>query len=130
MARGLLWLLPGRWLRCVYITPEDEQATYQRSPFLSGLAARTVGGTMVTSQCTAIRDELLGESDGTPGQQFQLQATDILPRREGGASGGDSPHGVAGGVAGVHDFADSGPEDLHYTLDSLTGQLQFWAADS
>jgi predicted phage baseplate assembly protein len=115
----------GRWLRCVYITPEDEQATYQRSPFLSGLAARTVGGTMVTSQCTAIRDELLGESDGTPGQQFQLQATDILPRREGEHLVVIPPMGLPEVWQEVHDFADSGPEDLHYTLDSLTGQLQF-----
>ncbi|MDA0672955.1 MAG: putative baseplate assembly protein [Cyanobacteria bacterium] len=115
----------GRWLRCVYIPPANDQATYQRSPFLSGLAARTIGGTMVTSQCTVIRNELVGESDGTPGQQFQLQATHILPRREGEHLVVIPPMGLPEVWQEVNDFADSGPEDLHYSLDSLTGQIQF-----
>ncbi|WP_008319212.1 putative baseplate assembly protein [Leptolyngbya sp. PCC 6406] len=115
----------GRWLRCVYTSPEDEQATYRRSPFLSGLAARTIGGTTMVSQCTVIRDELLGESDGTPGQQFQLQATNILPRREGEHLVVMPPMELPQVWQEVHDFADSGPEDLHYTLDSLTGEIQF-----
>ncbi len=115
----------GRWLRCVYIQPEGNQEGYRRSPFLSGLAARTIGGTTTASQCTVIRDELLGESDGTPGQTFQLQASTILPRREGEQLLIIPPVGLPQVWQEVDDFADSGPEDLHYVVDSMTGQIQF-----
>jgi predicted phage baseplate assembly protein len=115
----------GRWLRCVYITPEDDQATYQRSPFLSGLGVQAIGGTTLASQCTTIRSELLGESDGNPGQQFQLQATNILPRQAGEHVVVVPPNGLPEIWQEVNDFADSGPADRHYTLDSLTGQIQF-----
>jgi hypothetical protein len=41
------------------------------------LAVRSIGGTVASSQSSLIRNELLGESDGTPGQTFQLQGVPV-----------------------------------------------------
>ncbi|UBF30459.1 putative baseplate assembly protein (plasmid) [Kovacikia minuta CCNUW1] len=115
----------GRWLRCVYTPPEGMQSGYNRSPQLVGFSIRAIGGTVIASQCTLIQDELLGQSEGTPGQTFQLQSQSILPRREGEHLLVIPPNGLPEVWQEVNDFADSGPQDHHYTLDSLTGELQF-----
>lgn len=117
----------GRWVRCVYSRQYNRQPGYISSPRIVGLAARPLGGTVRASQSIEISNELLGVSDGTPGQTFQLQVGSILPRRE------DEYIQVALPLGGslpqrwqeVNDFADSGPNDLHYTIDSLTGTVQF-----
>jgi predicted phage baseplate assembly protein len=114
----------GRWLRCV-CRPQGGQSSYSRSPQLMGLSARSIGGTISTSQCLLIRDELLGESDGTPGQTIQLQSNSILPRQEGEYLTVTPPVGLPQVWQEVADFADSGPDDRHYTLDSLSGSIQF-----
>ena len=117
----------GRWLRCVYTSPrQGEQAGYSRSPQLTAINAHSIGGSVPVSQCRLILGELLGESTGKPGQSFQLQNGSILPRREGEHIIVTSPVGLQEEVwQEVQDFADSGPNDHHYTLDSITGQIQF-----
>jgi predicted phage baseplate assembly protein len=115
----------GRWLRCVYTEPQTGQAGYSSSPTFVGLASRSIGGTVSASQCTLVRDELLGESDGTPGQIFQLQSQPILPRQGEEHLLITPPVGLPQVWQEVSNFADSNPEDRHYTIDSLTGQVQF-----
>ncbi len=115
----------GRWLRCVYTEPHTVQAGYSSSPTFMGLATRSVGGTVNASQCTLVQDELLGESDGTPGQTFQLQSRPILPRQAEEHILVTPPLGLPQVWQEVSNFAESGSEDRHYTIDSLTGQLQF-----
>ncbi|NES70850.1 MAG: putative baseplate assembly protein, partial [Okeania sp. SIO2D1] len=77
------------------------------------------------TQSTLIRDEILGESTGQPSQTFKLQSTPILPRRENEYILVAPPGGLPQIWQEVSDFADSGPDDLHYTLDSITGEIQF-----
>lgn len=115
----------GRWLRCVYSQQEPNQPGYNRSPRIAGLAARSIGGTVPAYQSALIRHEILGESDGTPGQKFQLQGSPILPRKSDEYILVTPPGGIPQVWHEVADFADSGPQDLHYTIDSLTGQVQF-----
>jgi predicted phage baseplate assembly protein len=115
----------GRWLRCVYTEPHTVQAGYSSSPTFMGLATRSVGGTVNASQCTLVQDELLGESDGTPGQIFQLQSRPILPRQAEEHILVTPPLGLPQVWQEVSNFAESGSEDRHYTIDSLTGQVQF-----
>lgn len=115
----------GRWLRCVCIEPVVGIPAYSSSPRLLSVSARSIGGTIDSSQCTLIQDELLGESDGQPGQSFQLQNGPVLPRDETEHLTIILPNGVQQDWQEVKDFADSGPEDYHYTIDSLTGMLQF-----
>ncbi|MBW4546422.1 MAG: putative baseplate assembly protein [Symplocastrum torsivum CPER-KK1] len=115
----------GRWLRCVYTEPHTVQSGYSSSPTFMGLATRSIGGTVNASQCTLVQDELLGESDGTPGQTFQLQSRPILPRLAEEHLLVTPPLGLPQVWQEVSNFAESGSEDRHYTIDSLTGQLQF-----
>lgn len=145
----------GCWLRCVYQPSEDatrqsssiqslrdpaprspnpdtgrnvggREYGYSRAPKFSGLSVRAIGGTVPSSQCQFIQNELLGESSGKPGQTFQLQSGLILERDAETeyilVQRGDELPQV---WQEVNDFADSGPGDRHYTLDSVTGQIQF-----
>jgi predicted phage baseplate assembly protein len=115
----------GHWLRCTYAPPELHLPGYSSSPRIVGLAVRAIGGTAPVSQSTIIENELLGESDGTPGQAFKLQSDSILPRRQGEHLLVTSPGGLPQIWTEVSDFSDSSPTDLHYTIDSLTGIVQF-----
>jgi predicted phage baseplate assembly protein len=115
----------GRWLRCVYTLSTGIQSGYSSSPQLLGISARSIGGTVNASQCTLIQDELLGKSDGTPGQKFQLQNNSILPRKAGEYILVLPLAGLPEIWSEVNDFADSGANDRHYTIDSLTGEVQF-----
>lgn len=114
----------GRWIRCVCSTQMGD-STYQRSPQLMGMTVRSIGGTVPASQCLLIRDELLGESDGNPGQSIQLQSGSILPRQPGEHLIVTPPVGLPQIWQEVSDFADSGPDDRHYVLDALSGMIQF-----
>ncbi|MFW6358623.1 MAG: putative baseplate assembly protein, partial [Chroococcales cyanobacterium] len=115
----------GRWLRCVYETPELTQPAYSRSPRIVGLSVRSIGGTSEAYQCTTIRHEIVGESNGKPGQTFQLQSTPVMPRTEEEYLLVTPPGGLPQIWQEVSDFANSTPSDLHYTIDSLTGMVQF-----
>lgn len=115
----------GRWLRCVYTQLLLNQPGYIRSPRIAALSVRSIGGSVEASQCSLIRNEILGESDGTPGQTFQLQSTPVLPRTEDEHILVMPPGGLPQIWKEVTDFAESGSQDLHYTIDSLTGTVQF-----
>ncbi|MBD2744987.1 putative baseplate assembly protein [Coleofasciculus sp. FACHB-1120] len=115
----------GRWLRCVYSHIDPTQPGYSSSPRIVSLSVRAIGGTVLASQCEQIRNELLGESEGTPGQTFQLQGVPVLTRREDEYILVSPPGALPQIWTEVNDFADSGPQDLHYTIDSRTGMVQF-----
>ncbi|MCU0569980.1 MAG: putative baseplate assembly protein [Oculatellaceae cyanobacterium Prado106] len=115
----------GRWIRCVYVQPQNSQSGYSGSPQIMKLAVRSVGGTIEASQCKVIRDELIGQSDGNPGQSFQIRGIPILPRQNGEHLLVIPPNGVPQIWQEVSDFADSGADDRHYLINSQTGVLQF-----
>ena len=115
----------GRWLRCVYTAPVIGQPGYGSSPRMVGLSVRSIGGTVIASQSTLIRNEILGESDGTPGQTFSLQGVPVLTRREDEYILVEPPGGLPQAWKEVTDFSNSNAEDLHYTIDSRTGIVQF-----
>lgn len=115
----------GRWLRCVYTPPTGIQSGFLHSPQLLGISARAIGGTVKASQCCLVQDEFLGTSDGNPGQKFQLQHTSILPRESGEHILVIPPGGLPEIWEEVNDFAESAPNDRHYILEPLTGEIQF-----
>jgi predicted phage baseplate assembly protein len=90
-----------------------------------GLSVRAIGGTVAASQSSLIRNEFLGESDGTPGQTFQLQGVPVLTRRDDEYIVVEPPGELPQTWKEVTDFANSTAEDLHYTIDSRTGTVQF-----
>lgn len=115
----------GRWLRCVLSEPSSEQQPYTHSPWITGLSARSMGGTVAASQCKVVVNERLGISSGKPGQTFQLQSIPVLDRDENEYILVAPPNGMVQRWEEVADFADSTPQSRHYRLDSLTGIVQF-----
>jgi predicted phage baseplate assembly protein len=113
----------GRWLRCR--CQQSEQDRFSRSPQLTTLLAQSIGGRTQASECSRVMNELVGESDGTPGQSFFLQSQGILERQEEEylqvTPVGEPPQRWQE----VSNFADSSSSDRHYTLDSRTGRVQF-----
>ncbi len=119
--------IEGYWIRCVYTSPKDLQPSYSVSPKIAGLSVRAIGGTVDASQCVRIERELLGISNGKPGQTFELQGKPVLQRQRERDEVIELvlPTGEVQRWTEVLDFADSGPEDPHYTIDSMTGTVQF-----
>ncbi len=115
----------GRWLRCVCTPPLSGHTGYSDSPRILGLSVRSIGGTVAASQSSLIRNEILGESDGTPGQTFQLQGFPVLTRKGDEYIVVEPPGELPQNWQEVTDFSNSSPEDLHYTIDSRTGVVQF-----
>jgi predicted phage baseplate assembly protein len=115
----------GRWLRCSFITSQLNQTGYNRPPRITGVSVRSIGGRVRASHSTLSEEERLGISDGSAGQTFQLQTTPILERREHEYVLVTPIGGLPQKWHEVTDFADSSPDDLHYTIDSLTGTVQF-----
>ncbi|MGF1523217.1 MAG: putative baseplate assembly protein [Leptolyngbyaceae cyanobacterium] len=125
----------GHWMRCVYITsstPRDrrqfeyqQRFEYQRSPQITGLRARTIGGAVSASECVPMSQELIGTSNGKPGQSFQLSRRPILSRRPDESLQVHLPDGQIEPWQEVNDFGDSTPEDTHYTIDNESGTVQF-----
>jgi predicted phage baseplate assembly protein len=115
----------GRWLRCTFTISETNQSGYNNPPRITGLAVRSIGGTVRASHSKLIQDERLGISNGKPGQTFELYAAPILERTENEYILVTPAGGLPQRWTEVKDFADSGPQDLHYTVDSLTARIQF-----
>jgi predicted phage baseplate assembly protein len=115
----------GRWLRCRYITPSDWQPGYRYTPRITGIAARSLGGSVVASHSFTVLDELLGTSTGKPGQNFLLRERPVLERHPEEYIQIELPGDPPQRWREVPDFSESGSEDLHYVIDSLSGVVQF-----
>lgn len=121
------------WLRVRVrsISERDEQEgmrPYTTSPRLQRLSVGSWGGTAMATHSVQIQEELLGKSDGSPGQRFSLQTVPILRRRPGETllvQTGNEPWEEWTEVA---DFAESTALDSHYTLDGLTGEIRLGPA--
>jgi predicted phage baseplate assembly protein len=118
-------------LRVKDITAYDEREgmlPYQVSPRLRQVESGSWGGTVPATHSQLIENEILGRSDGSAAQQYQLQRAPLLPRKDGEhvivQVEGEAPQ-VWTEVA---DFADSNARQRHYTLDSATGELRFGPA--
>ncbi|HKC27800.1 MAG TPA: putative baseplate assembly protein [Jatrophihabitans sp.] len=115
------------WLRARVIDVPEDFPKYSASPVIRSLAACTVGGTVDAIHAEIIDGELLGESDGVPGQEFPVSHNPIL-------AGAGAPvletMSDDGWVAWeqVEHFADSGPDDRHFILDAVAGFVRFGPA--
>jgi predicted phage baseplate assembly protein len=111
------------WLRARLITPRPGQFPYDRTPRILAVAAETIGGTAGARHAERIRGEALGFSDGKPNQTFTLSRAPVLPRREGEYLEVADANGVWTPWEERPNFAESGPDDRHYTLDDATGTI-------
>lgn len=115
------------WLRCRVLQPEPGQPFYSAPPQVRAVTAAAIGGTVPAVHAETVRDEILGLSEGVPGQHFVVQHSPIVP--------GDEPLVLesAGGDGwdrwrAVEHFADSGPSDRHFVVDLMTGEVVFGPA--
>jgi predicted phage baseplate assembly protein len=115
------------WVRVRVVEPLPGQPAYSSSPIVRSFVAATVGATARALHGEIVEYEELGESEGVPGQRLQLARTPVL----GGA------HPAVLEVAhddGWHEwtrvdnFAVSGPEDRHFVLDWVSGEVEFGPA--
>lgn len=118
-------------VRIKEITSIEEKAgmrPYDVTPRLRKVVVASWGGTIPATHAQQIRHEYLGQSDGTPGQRLHLQFAPILKREPDEhlivQVEGEPPQKWTE----VPDFADSGAQDRHYTLDSQNGELRFGPA--
>lgn len=114
------------WIRCRAIKPRPRQRAYGNSPKIKNIATQTIGGTVPASHCFRVNSEILGRSDGTPGQKFTLLHSPVLSRQtEETLEIETEVEGEYESWQEVADFAASAPDDPHFTLDSVSGEIQF-----
>jgi predicted phage baseplate assembly protein len=104
------------------LKPEPDQPTYSASPIIKGLTAFTTGGTADAVNAELVQNEILGASEGVPGQRFSLNHRPVVP---GGSGAVLEVSGVDGWQEWkqVQDFVDSKPEDHHFVLDAVAGEV-------
>jgi predicted phage baseplate assembly protein len=113
---------PLYWLRFRIV--EVLGPGYETAPMLEDVLLNTVSATNAITE----QDEILGASNGGPNQTFQLSRYPVFPM--------DDPQAI-GRIAvmeeedqwevwkEVKDFANSGRNDKHYTLNATTGVVAF-----
>ncbi|MGW1016701.1 putative baseplate assembly protein [Streptomyces niveus] len=118
----------GGWLRCRLIAAEADQPTYMAPPVVRGITAFTIGATVPAEHAETVTDEVLGQAEGVPGQAFALARPPVVPGEfvveVTGPGSGTNPERWTR----VDDFAHSGPEDRHVTLDANSGRVEFGPA--
>ena len=120
---ALFQSLRAGWIRARVTAPAEDQPFYSNSPLIKRIEAVTVGGTVPAAQAETVFDDVIGLSEGVPGQRFVLSRRPVVPS--------DQPLvlQVSDDEAGWQDwtevtsFAQSGPGDRHFTLDYTTGEL-------
>jgi predicted phage baseplate assembly protein len=112
------------WLRCRLTDAQASSDRYRVSPELAALRVEARGGTTNARHATTVYGEVLGISDGRHGQTFKLLHTPVLTRDpERDYLVVEPPGGPPQPWQEVSDFGDSGPNDRHYTLNSMDGTL-------
>ena len=115
------------WLRCRLDDSTRRGggvAAYAHPPEIYSITAAPIGALLRTEHAGLEVDEVLGTSDGTPGQTFELRFAPVLAP-EGGEtlesreSGGEwEPWELR------ESFAESTREDRHFTLDLVHGEIE------
>jgi predicted phage baseplate assembly protein len=119
------------WLRCAV----DERTrtgktgtNYSHPPEIYAIGAAPVGALLPSSHSMRVRDESLGESDGTPGQSFSVDHAPMLPPEPGETLEVREPGGTWQAWEARESFAGSGPEDRHFVLDAAAGEVRLGPA--
>ena len=118
------------WLRCMpleKLPPGTEP--YSQAPRLRHIGAYSIGITVPVTHSLAVGPEILGTSNGQPGQKFRLLNRNIL-KPEGPEEVVEvSLEGNQWDVwQPVMDFGNSTPTDRHYVLDPISGEVEFGPA--
>ena len=115
------------WIRARVVEPEEGQPPYTESPVIESLVACTIGGTADAINAEVILAEQLGVAEGVPGQEFAVRRKPVLAGYDTPLVETSSDDGWEEWTAVEH-FAESGPDDRHFVLDSVSGLVLFGPA--
>lgn len=115
------------WVR-LRLDFSNTDSRYNVSPRINRLAVASWGGTVSATNATRVNREVLGRSDGTPGQVFYLEHAPIVARTSDEYLIIRLEDGREQRWQEVSDFSLSTATDRHYTIDSRTGEVRFGPA--
>ncbi|MCU1504649.1 MAG: putative baseplate assembly protein [Ilumatobacteraceae bacterium] len=115
------------WLRLRLLQAVPGQPTYHTSPELFRLAVACRGGTVLAEHSARVTGEVVGRSNGIPGQEHRLKRAPVLPRRENELVQVITNEGATDWTE-VTDFALSAADDRHVMWDDAQGSIAFGPA--
>lgn len=125
-AASVIGGLRAGWLRCRVVPAEPGFPFYSASPTIKQVSGFTVGGTVPALHAVTVHDEIVGISEGVPGQVFPLGHRPVVagePLEVEVAAG----HGWEIWTE-VGSFGERGPDDQVLRLDHATGEVRFGPA--
>jgi len=130
MRRGVRNDRTAYWVRLrLQLDDEDEDASvYDVSPTIRRLEVSSWGGTISTTNVTRVYNEVLGRSDGSPGQRFYLEHSPLVARTSDEFLMIRYDDGREETWQEVSDFSTSKQNDTHYTIDSDNGEVRLGPA--
>jgi predicted phage baseplate assembly protein len=122
----------GYWICCRVdaATRSGKTATpFTHPPEIRSITAEPIGALIPSAHSSAEEGEILGQSDGTPGQIFELRHYPVLESREDErlevlAPGGDTWERWDERES----FVESSSDDRHYVLDLAHGEVELGPA--
>ena len=127
MRPNLVYGRHANWVRCRLEPRRPEQGMYTESPRIIRVIAHALGATTRATHAVIVRAEVLGHSNGEPGQIFHLEHAPILSLIEGETvEVEEKQNGDLVFVPWqlVKDFSDSDHFDRHFMLDTATGEVR------
>jgi predicted phage baseplate assembly protein len=116
------------WLRCRIDNKTrhgGEATTFTHAPEIYSITAAPIGALLPAEHAAREFDELIGTSDGTPGQVFELRYAPVLPLAEPKETlEVREAEGEWKAWERRESFADSSRDDRHYTLDLVNGEVE------
>jgi predicted phage baseplate assembly protein len=120
------------WLRCRYddkTRSGGEATTYTHPPEIYSITAAPIGALIAASHAQRQGLEVIGESDGTPGQEFTLRHVPMLAPQPGETlEVVNMDTGQWEKWEEVPDFVESGSEDKHFVLDEAHSNVELGPA--
>jgi predicted phage baseplate assembly protein len=120
------------WVRC---RVDDKTrhggaaTTYTQAPEIYSITANPIGALLPTSHAAQEENEIIGVSDGTPGQTFPLRFSPVLKPATGETLEVQDPESGDWAAWELRpDFVVSTPFDRHYTLNAVAGEVDFGPA--
>src|SRR5690606_4266300 len=128
MVEGQLNRRRGYWLRCRLLQTSPGQPHYEESPRIIQAGAASRRATISATHASRVLNEILGRSDGSPGQKFYLENSPVLARNADERLVVRISQENEELWIEVKDFSDSGPSDKHFSIDSSNGEVHFGPA--
>jgi predicted phage baseplate assembly protein len=132
--RSAIQMLGGHrlhWVRCridALTASGITGATYTQAPEIYAISAAPIGAQLPAAHSARNDVEVLGVSDGTPGQTLELRMRPVLPLQQGETLEVQGAGGTWTRWEMRESFASSGPEDRHFSIDLVAGQVEFGPA--